>query len=126
MYRYDRFTNKARESLNLAIQAAREFEHGYVGTEHILIGLLREGTGVAAAVLKNSGVEEERVIQLVSQLIAPASPVQIAEPGGYTPRAARVLENSYREAKRYKADLIGTEHILLAMIKESDCVEPDC
>ncbi len=122
MYRYDRFTNKARESLNLAIQAAREFEHGYVGTEHILIGLLREGTGVAAAVLKNSGVEEERVIQLVSQLIAPASPVQIAEPGGYTPRAARVLENSYREAKRYKADLIGTEHILLAMIKESDCV----
>ena len=93
-----------------------------MGTEHILIGLLREGTGVAAAVLKNSGVEEERVIQLVSQLIAPASPVQIAEPGGYTPRAARVLENSYREAKRYKADLIGTEHILLAMIKESDCV----
>ena len=56
MYRYDRFTNKARESLNLAIQAAREFEHGYVGTEHILIGLLREGTGVAAAVLPLSGV----------------------------------------------------------------------
>ncbi len=122
MFMYDRFTNKARESLKLAVEAAGEFEHGYVGTEHILIGLLREGTGVASAVLKNNGVDEEKVIQLVGQLIAPASAVQMADPGGYTPRAARVLENSYREARKYRSDLIGTEHILLAMLKESDCV----
>ena len=118
----DRFTNKARESLELAVEAAGEFEHGYVGTEHILIGLLRGDSGVASAVLKNNGVEEEKVIQLVSQLIAPASAVQLAEPEGYTPRARRVLENSYREARRFKSDLIGTEHILLAIIKDSECV----
>ena len=118
----DRFTNKARESLELAVEAAGEFEHGYVGTEHILIGLLRGDSGVASAVLKNNGVEEEKVIQLVSQLIAPAATVQLAEPEGYTPRARRVLENSYREARRFKSDLIGTEHILLAIIKDSECV----
>ena len=118
----DRFTNKARESLELAVEAAGEFEHGYVGTEHILIGLLRGDSGVASAVLKNNGVEEEKVIQLVSQLIAPAVTVQLAEPEGYTPRARRVLENSYREARRFKSDLIGTEHILLAIIKDSECV----
>ena len=118
----DRFTNRARESLNLAVEAAGEFEHGYVGTEHILIGLLRGDSGVASAVLKNNGVEEEKVIELVSQLIAPASAVQMAEPEGYTPRARRVLENSYREARKYKSELIGTEHILLAMIKDSECV----
>ncbi len=118
----DRFTNKARESLELAVEAAGEFEHGYVGTEHILIGLLRGASGVAGAVLKNNGVEEEKVIQLVSQLIAPAATVQLAEPEGYTPRARRVLENSYREARRFKSDLIGTEHILLAIIKDSECV----
>ena len=118
----DRFTNKARESLELAVEAAGEFEHGYVGTEHILIGLLRGDSGVAGAVLKNNGVEEEKVIQLVNQLIAPAATVQLAEPEGYTPRARRVLENSYREARRFKSDLIGTEHILLAIIKDSECV----
>ncbi len=118
----DRFTNKARESLELAVEAAGEFEHGYVGTEHILIGLLRGDSGVASAVLKNNGVEEEKVIQLITQLIAPAATVQLAEPEGYTPRARRVLENSYREARRFKSDLIGTEHILLAIIKDSECV----
>ncbi len=118
----DRFTNKARESLELAVEAAGEFEHGYVGTEHILIGLLRGDSGVASAVLKNNGVEEEKVIQLVNQLIAPAATVQLAEPEGYTPRARRVLENSYREAVRFKAPLIGTEHLLIAIIRESDCV----
>ena len=119
---YDRFTNKAKEVLNLAVEVAGEFEHGYVGTEHILIGILHEGTSVAATVLQNHGVEEERVVELVGQLIAPVNQVQTAEPEGYTPRAKRVLENSYREAMRLKSQLIGTEHILIAIIKDGDCV----
>ncbi|MDO5350497.1 MAG: ATP-dependent Clp protease ATP-binding subunit [Lachnospiraceae bacterium] len=118
----DRFTAKAREAISLAVDAAETLGHGYVGTEHLLIGLLHEGTGVAAKVLAESGVREEKVMELVSQLISPNHIVGMAEQGGYTPSARRVLENSYKEAVRFRAPLIGTEHLLIAMIKEGDCV----
>ena len=118
----DRFTAKAREAITLAVNAAEELGHGYVGTEHLLIGLLHEGSGVAAKVLEESGVREEKVIELVSQLISPGNAVGVAEQSSYTPSAKRVMENSYREAVRFRAPLIGTEHLLMAMIKEGDCV----
>ena len=118
----DQFTAKARQAISLAVEAAADLGHGYVGTEHLLIGLIQEGDGVAAKVLEQHGVEEEKVEELVSQLIAPDKAVRVAEPSGYTPSASRVLENSYREAVRFKAQLIGTEHILIAMLRESDCV----
>ena len=118
----DRFTNKAKEALRLAEEVSEELEHLYVGSEHILIGLLQEGTGVAAVVLENQGVTEEKLLELVSRLIAPASQVGMAEPGGYTPRAARILERSYREAVRFQSELIGTEHLLIAILKDGDCV----
>ena len=93
-----------------------------MGTEHLLIGLLQEGTGVAARVLEENGVEESKVVELVSQLISPNTSVQMAENAAYTPRARRVIENSYREAVRFKAAQIGTEHILIAILREGDCV----
>ncbi len=118
----DRFTEKARNAITLAVDAAEALEHSYVGTEHLLLGLLQEGTGVAARVLEECGVREEKVMELVSQLITPNQSVRLTERNTYTPSARRVIENSYREAVRFKAPLIGTEHLLIAIIRENDCV----
>ena len=118
----ERYTPQAKEALSLAVEMAESLNHGYVGTEHLLIGLLQEGTGVAAKVLDENGVEEAKVVELVSQLITPDNSVQMAENAAYTPRARRVIENSYREAVRFKAAQIGTEHILIAILREGDCV----
>lgn len=118
----ERYTPQAKEALSLAVEMAESLNHGYVGTEHLLIGLLQEGTGVAAKVLEENGVEEAKVVELVSQLITPDNSVQLAENAAYTPRARRVIENSYREAVRFKAAQIGTEHILIAILREGDCV----
>lgn len=118
----DRFTEQAKDAIALAVDAAEVLGHNYVGTEHLLIGLLQEGTGVASRVLDAAGVTADKVMELVNQLISPNRSVGTAERTGYTPGATRVLENSYREAVRFKAPLIGTEHLLIAMIRESDCV----
>ncbi len=118
----DRFTTKARTAINLAEQAAGRLGHSYVGTEHLLLGLLEEGSGVAARELIENGVREDKVLGLISQLIAPDQAVRVREDGGYTPGARRVLENSYREAVRFKANLIGTEHLLISIIRDNDCV----
>ncbi|MCI8403132.1 MAG: ATP-dependent Clp protease ATP-binding subunit [Lachnospiraceae bacterium] len=118
----ERFTNKARRALEIAATEAEEFGHHYVGTEHLLLGLVEEGSGVAARTLEAHNVTAERVNDLINQLIAPANPVQIMDPGGYSPKARRVLESSYRAAVQFKSQLIGTEHILIAIIKEGDCV----
>ena len=118
----DSFTEKAKTAINLAAEAAEELGHNYVGTEHLLLGLLQEGTGVAARVLNGCGVREDRVIELISHLINDSQPVGLAGQNTYTPSARRVNEGSYREAVRFKAPLIGTEHILIAIIRENDCV----
>lgn len=116
------FTDKARTALNLAERAARNFKQSYVGTEHILLGLLRENTGVAATVLENSGVEEYHIKEMIKDLIAPESTVMLAERDGYSPRAERVLEEAHRQAERFHSEKTGTEHILLALLKEGDNV----
>ena len=118
----ERYTPQAKEALSLAVGMAESLNHGYVGTEHLLIGLLQEGTGVAARVLEENGVEESKVVELVSQLISPNTSVQMAENAAYTPRARRVIENSYREAVRFKAAQIGTEHSRIPLLREGDCV----
>ncbi len=118
----NRFTKKANEALLAAQEISGELGHGYIGTEHILVGLLRVSDCLAAAVLNNHGVTEEKVRDLMEQLIAPTGGASLQEPEGYTPRANRVLEASAREAVRFKAALIGTEHILIAMIKETDSI----
>ena len=118
----NRFTKKANEALLAAKEISGELGHGYIGTEHILAGLLRVGECLAAAVLNNHGVTEDKVREMMEQLIAPSGRTAFEEPEGYTPRANRILEASMREAIRFKAALIGTEHILIAMIKETDSI----
>ena len=95
--------------------------HSYIGTEHILLGLLKEGTGVASQVLADNGVEYDKVLELIEELIAPGNAVAVLE-DGLSPRAAHVLEVSKAEAARFHSEKIGTEHLLIAMIKETECV----
>lgn len=117
-----RFTKKAQEALNHATEAATVLGHSYIGSEHILIGLIQTEDCLASAVLQSFDVTDEKIINLVYQLIAPESAVGMKEPSGYTPRLRRILENAAKEAIRFKSDLIGTEHILIAIIKESESV----
>ena len=116
------YTAKAKKAIDIAGKMSKSLHHNYIGTEHILVGLLREGTGVAAQVLKENGVEESKVLELIEELIAPSSTVEVAEPDGYSPRAKHVLEGAAREAARFQMEKIGTEHFLLTILKEPDCV----
>ena len=96
--------------------------HGYIGSEHLLIGLIQAEDSLASTVLLNNDVTAEKIINLVYQLIAPDNQVGVKEPSGYTPRVRRILENSAKEAARFHADSIGTEHLLIAIIKETESV----
>ncbi|WP_312100497.1 ATP-dependent Clp protease ATP-binding subunit [Lachnoclostridium sp.] len=117
----DRFTENAKEAINLATDVAFRLMHNYIGTEHLLIGLLR-ADGVASKVLETNGVEEDKVLELVNQLIAPNTPMKVTGSNNFTSRAKGILEQSDKEAKRMNAEQIGTEHILIALMKESDCI----
>jgi len=114
------YTDKAKAALLLAKKAARTLHQNYIGTEHILLGLLREHTGVAARVLQNNNVDEFDVLELIHDLIVPAGVVTMADKDGFTPRAEEILLEAHSQAKRFGADKTGTEHILLAMLKEGD------
>lgn len=116
------FTRQARAALRQADLAASELFHNYVGTEHILLGLLRTEGSLASAALNNNGVNEVKLIKLISELIAPVAPLRLSEPEGFTPRVDKILEDSKKEANRFKSSVIGTEHILIAIIKRTDCV----
>lgn len=118
---YDKFTENAKNAINLAREVAYRLSHNYIGTEHLLIGLL-EVEGVASKVLEENGVTVQKVLELVNQLIAPNNGVEMMDGGSFTPRSKRILDQSYKEAAKLKAQLVGTEHILIALIKESDCI----
>lgn len=117
----DRFTANAKEALQVAADAAYRLMHSYIGTEHLLIGLI-EVEGVASKVLEENGVDEGKIIDLVNQLIAPNTIVEVLEAGSFTPRAKRIIDQSYREAIRLQSQSVGTEHLLIALLKESDCI----
>ena len=116
------FTDKAQNALSMATKCAKGLQQGYIGTEHILLGLLEEQTGVAAKVLTENGVTSENVMNLVQDLIAFDKGISIRERAGYSPRASKVLEEAHRQAARFHQKQTGTEHILLALIKEGDNV----
>lgn len=116
------FTNKAKAALSLAEKTASRMRTGYVGTEHMLVGLLKENTGVASKVLKGNGADEEKVIEMIQDLIMPEPSVVVKEKEGYSPRARAVLEEAHRQADRFGAKETGTEHILLALLKEGENV----
>lgn len=115
------YTAKAKKAIDIATRISKSLHHSYIGTEHILLGLLKEGTGVASQVLADNGVEYDKVLELIEELIAPGNAVAVLE-DGLSPRAAHVLEVSKAEAARFHSEKIGTEHLLIAMIKETECV----
>ena len=115
------YTAKAKKAIDIATRISKSLHHSYIGTEHILLGLLTEGTGVASQVLADNGVEYDKVLELIEELIAPGNAVAVLE-DGLSPRAAHVLEVSKAEAARFHSEKIGTEHLLIAMIKETECV----
>ncbi len=116
------FTDKARTALSHAEKCARQLKQGYVGTEHILAGLLKEGTGVAARVLGENGISLDQVMEMIKELIAFEGDTVVKEREGYSPRAKKVLEEAHRQAARFGQTSTGTEHILLALIREGENV----
>ena len=115
------YTDKAKKALNYAHRLSRSSGCNYVGTEHILAGLLKEGTGVAAEVLTANNVELEALLKLIDELVAAGEEVTVADRDGYSPRTQMVLDRAREMADRFDSERIGTEHLLLAIIKEGDC-----
>ena len=116
------YTEQARTAIMYAEKMARKCGHSYIGTEHLLAGLIHEEQGTAGMVLRDLGVTEAKLKEMIDKLIAPGSDVMTADTRGYTPRAERVLEESRQQAQDFRSVRIGTEHILLAMLGELDCV----
>ena len=116
-----KFTNRAEKAISFAQVIAAELGHNYVGTEHLLAGLLREGNGLAYRILMEQGITEEKVVNLIVELIGKKTPLNDV-PAGYTPRTKRVFEISFVEAKKLNNNYIGTEHLLLGIMKEGDSV----
>ena len=115
------YTKKAKKVLELTGKIAKMMHHNYIGTEHLLVGLLKEDMGVAACVLADAGLAEEKLLELIEDLIAPSAAVAVMDKKGYSPRMGHVLEAAENEAERFKSKEIGTEHLLLALLKETDC-----
>ena len=118
---YGRFTEKAEKAITFSQESAMQMGHNYVGTEHLLLGLVREGTGVASRVLQNQGVTEEKVLKEIEDLIGKGETVG-QQPLGFTPRTKKVLELSLKESRRMSHNYIGTEHLLLGIMKEGESV----
>ncbi|MCM1535128.1 MAG: ATP-dependent Clp protease ATP-binding subunit [Clostridium sp.] len=116
------FTQKAQAALKQAERCAKNLKQGYIGTEHILVGLLKEESGVAAKVLADNKVSVEQVMEMIRELISFEGGVAVSEREGYSPRAKKVLEEAHRQAERFHQEQTGTEHILLALIKEGENV----
>jgi Clp amino terminal domain, pathogenicity island component len=117
--RFERFTQRARRVLNLAQEEAQRLHHNSIGTEHLLLGLVREGDGVAAKVLSNLGVELDQVRREVEFIIGRGDRVVLGEIG-LTPRAKKVIHLAVEEAQRLNHDYIGTEHLLLGLVREGE------
>ncbi|MBI2941917.1 MAG: ATP-dependent Clp protease ATP-binding subunit, partial [Chloroflexi bacterium] len=117
--RFDKFTERARKVLTLAQEEAQRFNHNYIGTEHLLLGLVREGDGVAAKVLSNMGVELNKVRSAVEFIIGRGDRMVMGEIG-LTPRAKKVIELAVDEARRLNHHYIGTEHLLLGLVREGE------
>ena len=117
-----KFTVMAADALKLARKTARSLKLNYIGTEHILMGLILEDGSVASRILIDNGIDENRMMDMIRDLIVPESNVKTLDKDGFSPRAEKVLEEAHRMAERFHADKTGTEHILLALIKEGENV----
>lgn len=117
--RFDRFTKRARRVLTLAQEEAQRFQHNYIGTEHLLLGLIREGDGVAAKVLSNLGIDLNTVREAVEAIIGRGDRIVLGEMS-LTPRSKKVIELAVDEARRLKHQYVGTEHLLLGLVREGE------
>ena len=115
-----KFTNKAKKVIEISNDISIELGHNYIGTEHILYGLAKEGEGIAAKVLLNKGITPEKIVKKIEEIVGKGN--EIKETLGFTPRTKRILENAFLETKKIGSNFIGTEHLLLAILKESDCL----
>ena len=118
----DQFTIQAQRALELAADSAEELKTGYIGTEHILLGLRRENTSLAAKVLDANGVTEERIRPMIAKFLSPEGGVMLKDRSGYTPSARRAVEESKSVARQMNSRLVGTEHLLIAILKDTSCV----
>lgn len=121
----NKFTKQAQTALTLAKAAAIDFELGYIGTEHLLLGLLSETEGTAGRVLEEFQVDGKKLVELIDKLVTPAEVGNITEiemKPSYSPRTEKVLESAVAEAQNSGCEKAGTEHLLLAMLRETDCV----
>lgn len=116
-----KFTNRAEKAIQIANEIAANLGHDYIGTEHLLYGLVEEGTGIASKVLQNQGMTSEKILDEIEELIG-RSEEEIDEPMGFTPRTKRVIENAFLEAKKMGNEYIGTEHLLIGIMVEGDSV----
>lgn len=119
MYRFNYFTQKASEALNLAIKAAENLGHNYVGSEHILLALVREGAGVAYSVLDSKGVTAEDIEKFIKSNIGVGNPTRLT-PDDFTPRSKRILDVAFQIARSMLHSFVDTEHLLLALLREDD------
>ena len=117
-----KFTNSAEKTIQIAHNIAISLGHNYIGTEHLLYGLIKEGTGVAGKVLENQNITPESILKQIEELIGKEDTVVDESTVGFTPRTKRVIENAFREAKKLNSDYIGTEHILIGIMREGDSV----
>ncbi len=115
-----KFTARAKEAIDIASKIAMDLGHSYIGTEHILYGLAKEGSGVGSKVLENQAINAEKIKDEIIELIGKEE--KIKETMGFTPRTKRVLENSFLEAKKVGYDYIGTEHLLIGTLREGDSI----
>ena len=115
-----KFTNSAQNVLEIAKEIAIELGHNYIGTEHLLYGLTEEDNGVASKVLENQNINSENVLEEIENLIGREE--KNITSLGFTPRTKRVLENAFVEARKLDSDYIGTEHILIGIMRESDSI----
>ena len=116
-----KYTDKAKKALDIAKRLSKSMHYNYIGTEHILAGLLKEGSGVASEVLSANGVELSKLLQMIEELISIDNDILVVERDGYSPRAQHIMQKSGEEARKLGYEEIGSEHILLALLKEGDC-----
>ena len=117
-----KFTNRAEKALELANEIALELGHNYIGTEHILYGLCKEGTGIASKVLANQNITDEDILKEIEMLIGVGKPLNDSDSLGFTPRSKRIIENAFIEARNLGSEFIGTEHLLIGIMREGDSV----
>ena len=117
-----KFTKRAEKALELAGELAAEFGHNYIGTEHILYGLIKEGNGVASQVLNEQNITSEKISEEIEMLIGIGDKIEEKGSIGFTPRSKRVIENAFLEARKLNSEFIGTEHLLIGIMREGDCV----